>query len=244
MNLLLSKFDYSIIQLRKPDPVCLKPRRRRKEAQEKSFAHKLFIKSYNHQPPLSTLITLKRLKPPMVRLNVLLPRTADLNAALSSPTLESPLRNTGRVILVANIRVEARVVARVIIEATLMQVLALRLALSRQTRHIRDIRGRLSTDVRVPAAASAGGSSLLLFGGGGTADVAISVGAREVTLAAEGLGVLFLSVAVFAEAADGHRWELGCAGGVVGALSGCCAAGGVDASVLRESAALGGGCGG
>lgn len=198
----------------------------------------------------------------MLVIDTLLSRTTrSIRATLRLTTLELVLRQTARVILRANIRVKTRVVG--VIKAALRQVPALGLLIPKVTRHVSDIRRRLAAVVLAVVAAAAGGGlgmRRLLLGGSvralalgllrarRTAGISAlgQVGAGEVALAAESVGVLFLPGDVLALGADGGGGELR-GGGGVGRVQGGLAsshAEGLGAPVLGEGTACHGRLGG
>lgn len=208
---------------------------------------------------LCALVPLQGLVPVLVVDTLLSGTTSGIRTTLSHATQEVILTNAARVLSVPDLVVEASIVLGVAVETALLQVLALGLRVARQTGDVADVRGGLAAVVLAVVAAAAGvgagavglvvetlataGAQVLLCAGG-TADVAClgHVGAGEVTLAVQGLRVLFLSVDVLTGGADRGGGEGGSAGGV-GVVQGGLAAGdteGFGTAVLREGTSVGG----
>ena len=152
-----------------------------------------------------------------------------------------------RVLVGPDIRVEASVLRIVGVEATLADVAAIRLGVLDFASHIADVGGSLS-GVVLAATATAGSrvlasvdAQLLLSGGWATSVTRLwQVGAREVALATEGLGILLLAFAVLAEAANRSRRK-GSGSGSVGVVYCGLVAGdthGLSATVARKGTAM------
>lgn len=169
----------------------------------------------------------------MLVVNSLLSRaTTSIGTTLSHPALEVVLTSTTRVVASANVGVETGVVSRVAIEATLLQVLALRLVLVESASHIGHVRGRRSRIVLAlvaiaafPGVASramavvelmrssvlAVVNSKILLRASSSANVTRlgHMRTREGTLSTQGFGVFLLTVEVLTLGADERGWESG-----------------------------------
>ena len=184
---------------------------------------------------LCTLVPLQILVHVLVVNTLLSGATTSIGTARSLPVLHLALTNTARVVLAANVRIEAGVVLGVAVESTLVQVLALRLAVAQLTSHIGNIRRRLARVVLARVTTSVGRAGTLaqllrsrilalrsvkiLFRACGAAHITVSVDTREITLATKGLRVPFLSVDVLALSTDRGGRKLGgsrCVGVVQG----------------------------
>ena len=149
---------------------------------------------------------------------------------MSHPILEVIQSSPTRVLSVTDLVVEASVVLGVAVKATLLDVLAMRLCVSKLLGDIAHVRGSLARVVLAVVAASAGAGAAadLVRGALARTDVQVllcgcwaarvaglgQVGTGEVALAAESFGVLFLSVKVLTGGADCGGGQGGSTGGV------------------------------